>query len=65
MTYCNRFVAAAAKRTFSKATDTEMEAQLQVRLRNQNRFKEMPAAIGTVTVKSNDSDDGLVIDNSQ
>ena len=42
-----------------------MEARLQVLLKNQNRFKDTPAAIGSVTVKTNESDDGMVIDDSQ
>ena len=42
-----------------------MEARLQVWLKNQNRFKDWEAAVGSVTVKANESDDGMVLDDSQ
>ena len=42
-----------------------MEARRQVWLKNQNRFKDKTAEIGTVTVKDNESDDGSVVQDSQ
>ena len=46
-------VSAAVRRTFSRATDAEMEARVQVWLRNQNRYKAEGAK---------DSDSPLVVD---
>ena len=49
-------VSAAVRKAFTKASDLEMEARLQVWLRNHNRLKKAMSASATVS-KVEDADD--------